>query len=91
MRYPIFIKKGNKTERFTVKILLSGTNDIVMTKSKEGFYTITFTTSRKSIIKEYPNGPLIHEKKQTIPLKKYDTKTLEYFKKLKAICTKKAA
>lgn len=91
MSYPVFLKKGNKTERFTVRILLSGTNDIVMTKSKEGFYSITFTTDRKSIIKEYPDGTLIHEKKQIILLKKHDAKALEYFKKLKAICTKKSA
>jgi hypothetical protein len=88
--YPIFIKKGNKTERFTVKILLSGTKDIVMTKNQEGFYAIAFTTDRKSIVKEYSEGALIHEKKQIIPLKKYDAKALEYFKKLKAICTKKS-
>ncbi len=90
MSYPIFIKKENKTERFTVRILLSGTNDIVMTKSKEGFYAITFTTNRKSIIKEYPDGELVHEKKQIIPLKKYDAKALKYFKKLKGICIKKS-
>ncbi|MCI9843367.1 hypothetical protein [Flavobacterium pectinovorum] len=90
MSYPIFIKKGNKTERFTVRILLSGIQDIVMTKTKEGFYAITFTTDRKSIIKEYQEGTLIHEKNQIIPLKKYDTKALEYFKKLRDICIKKS-
>lgn len=90
MSYPIYIKKGDKTERFTVRILLSGTNDIVMTKTKEGYYAITFTTNRKSIIKEYPDGALIHEKKQIIPLKKHDAKALEYFKKLKEICAKKS-
>jgi len=41
-----------------------------MAKAKEGFYTIGFTSDRKSMIKEYPDGTLIHEKKQIIPLKK---------------------
>ena len=69
MSYPVFIKKGNKTERFTVRILLLETNDIVMTKNKEDFYVIAFTASRKSIIKEYPDGTLIHEK-SSYPFKK---------------------
>ena len=90
MSYPIFIKTGDKIERFAVRILLSGTNDITMIKTKEGFYAITFTTNRKSIIKEYPDGELVHEKKQIIPLKKYDAKALKYFKKLKGICIKKS-
>lgn len=86
MSCPIFIKKGNKTERFTVRILLSRINEITMTKTKEGYYAINFATTGKSILKEYPDGTLIHEKMQIIPLKKYDAKTLEYFKKLKEIC-----
>ena len=61
-----------------------------MTKTKEGFYAISFATTRKSILKEYPDGELVHEKKQIIPLKKYDAKALEYFKKLKGICIKKS-
>lgn len=89
MSYPIFIKKGNKTERFTVRMLLSRINEIKMTKTKEGYYAIRFATTGKSILKEYPDGELVHEKMQIIPLKKYDAKALEYFKKLKAICTKK--
>nr|WP_315153385.1 hypothetical protein [uncultured Flavobacterium sp.] len=91
MSYPIFIKKGNKTERFTVRILLSRINEIKMTKTKEGCYAINFETTGKSILKEYPDGELIHQKQQIIPLKKYDAKALEYFKKLKAICSKKSA
>ncbi|TDP00714.1 hypothetical protein [Flavobacterium sp. 245] len=90
MSYPVFIKKGDKTERFTVRILLSGTNDITIVKSKEGFYAITFKTNGKSILKEYTDGTLVHEKIQIIPLKKYDAKALEYFKKLKGICEKKS-
>ena len=88
MSYPIFIKTGDKIERFTVRILLSRINEITMIKTKEGFYAIKFATTGKSILKEYPDGELVHEKKQIIPLKKYDAKALEYFKKLKAICTK---
>ena len=90
MSYPIFIKTGDKIERFTVRILLSRINEIKMTKTKEGFYAISFATTRKSILKEYPDGELVHEKKQIIPLKKYDAKALEYFKKLKGICIKKS-
>lgn len=91
MSYPIYIRKGDKTERFTVRILLSRINAIKMTKTKEGYYAIHFETTGKSILKEYPDGELIHQKQQIIPLKKYDAKALEYFKKLKAICTKKSA
>lgn len=90
MSYPIFIKKGEKTERFKVRILLSRINDITMTKTKEGYYAINFATTGKSILKEYPDGALVHEKKQIIPLKKYDAKALEYFKKLKRICAKES-
>ena len=90
MSYPIFIKKGNKTERFTVRILLSRINGVKMTKTKEGYYAISFTTTGKSILKEYHDGELVHEKKQIIPLKKYNAKALEYFIKLKAICIKES-
>lgn len=90
MSYPIFIKKGDRTERFTIRILLSGIKDITMTKTKEGYYAINFATTGKSILKEYPDGVLIHDKKQIIPLKKYDVKALEYFKKLKWICIKES-
>ncbi len=86
MSYPIFIKKGDKTERFTVRILLSRTDEITMIKTKEGFYAINFATKGKSILKEYGNGALVHQNTQQLPLKKYDTKALEYIKKLKEIC-----
>ena len=88
LSYPIFIKKGDKTERFTVRILLSGINGISLTKTIDGYYAINFETKGKSILKEYGNGALVHEKKQTIPLKNHDAKALEYFKKLKGICGK---
>lgn len=91
MSYPVFIKKGDKTERFTVRILLSRINGITINKTKEGYYAISFATRGKSILKEYPDGELIHQKQQIIPLKKYDAKALEYIKKLQAICTKKSA
>jgi len=90
MSYPIFIKKGNKTERFKVRILLSRINEITMTETKQGFYAINFVTTGKSILKEYPNGALVHEIKQIIPLKKYDPKALDYFKKLKGMCAKES-
>lgn len=90
MSYPIFIKKGDKIERFTVRIFLSRIKEITMTKTKEGYYAINFATTGKSILKEYPDGALIHDKKQIIPLKKYDAKALEYLKKLKAICIKES-
>lgn len=90
MSYPILIKKGDKTERFTVRILLSRIKEITMTRTKEGYYAINFATTGKSILKEYPDGALIHDKKQIIPLKKYDAKALEYLKKLKAICIKES-
>ena len=69
MSYPIFIKKGNKTERFTVRILLSRINEVTMIKTKEGYYAISFATIGKSILKEYPDGELVHENMQIIPLK----------------------
>lgn len=86
MSYSIFKKTGNKTERFRVRIFLSAISKITMAKNKEGYHVITFTTNGKSIVKESPNGNLVHEKLQFIPLKKSDTKTLDYFKKLKNSC-----
>lgn len=47
MSYPIFIKKGNKTERFTVRILLSGINEITTSKAKEGYYAVNFALLEK--------------------------------------------
>lgn len=75
MIYSIFKKTESKTERFRVRIFLSAISKITMVKNKEGYYVITFTTNGKSIIKESPNGNLVHEKTQFIPLKKSDTKT----------------
>ncbi|WP_139256896.1 hypothetical protein [Flavobacterium granuli] len=86
MSYPIFKKNGNKTERFTVRIFFPGISKITMTKNKEGYYVITFTTKGKSIIKEYPDGKLIHVKTQLIPLETENWKTLHYFEKLNQIC-----
>lgn len=88
MSYPLYIKKGDKTERFTVRILLSGTDEIKMLKTKEGYCAIKFATKGKSILREYGNGTLIHQKTQQLPLNKWDAKALEYIKKLKVICNK---
>jgi hypothetical protein len=86
MSYPIFKKNGDQIERYTVRIFLPGISKITMTKNKEGYYVITFATNRKSIIKEYPDGNLVHEKSQTIPLKAQNFKALHYFEKLNQIC-----
>lgn len=51
MSYPVFIKKGNKTERFTVRILLSGINEITTIKIKEGHCAINFATTGKTFLK----------------------------------------
>lgn len=88
MSYSIFKKNKNKTEHFTVRILLSGISKIAMTKSIEGYYIISFSTSGKSIIKEYPNGRLVHEKMQFIPLEAEDFKGFESLKKLQKLCLK---
>ncbi|AWK06366.1 hypothetical protein HYN56_19900 [Flavobacterium crocinum] len=86
MSYPVFIKKENKTERYTVRILLSGIDKITMARSENGYNVINFTTGGKSIIREYPDGTLLHEVKQSIPLKTSNPKALESFKQLKAAC-----
>lgn len=86
MSYPVFIKKENKTERYTVRILLSGIDKITMARSENGYNAINFTTGGKSIIREYPDGTLVHETKHSIPLETYDLKALESFKQLKAAC-----
>src|SRR6218665_2329340 len=90
MSYPVFIKKENKTERYTIRIFLPGINEITVTKSQNGHHVINFTTERKSIIREYPDGTLLHETKQSIPLTRYDAKALEYLKNLKIVCTRKS-
>ena len=89
MSYSIFKKIKDKTERFTVRIFLPGISKMAIKKGKEGFFVLSFTTNGKSIIKEYANGDLVHEKEQTIPLKKYDAKALDYVKKLKTTCQNK--
>lgn len=88
MSYSVLIKNKNKTERFTVRVFLSGISKITMTKSPEGYHAIKFSTNGKSIIKEYPDGKLVHEKKQYIPLKFKSSEGFESLKKLKKLCLK---
>lgn len=88
LTYNIQHKTGNKTERYTVRLLLSRISSINLTKADKGYYRITFTTNGKSIIKEYPDGTLLHQKSQFIPLKDQNLKILEYLKKLQLDCQK---
>jgi lipopolysaccharide export LptBFGC system permease protein LptF len=81
-------KNKNKIERYVVRANLRGISKITMTKSKEGYNVITFTGTGTNILKEYPDGNLVHQKSQFIPLKAYDPKALDYFQKLMKICNK---
>jgi hypothetical protein len=86
MNYSISRKNKNKIERYVVRVNLRGISKIAMAKSKEGYYVIIFTGTGTNILKEYPDGNLVHEKSQFIPLKIYDPKALDYFQKLVKIC-----
>lgn len=86
MNYSISRKNKDKIENYVVRVSLRRISNITMTKSKEGYYVITFTGTGKNIIKEYPDGNLVHEKSQFIPLKVYDPKALDYLKKMVKIC-----
>lgn len=86
LNYKLQKEVGNKRERFIVRILLSRISKINSIKTKDGFYGITFTTEGKSILKEFPDGNLIHEKSQTLPLKAPNSKALAYLRKLKEDC-----
>lgn len=86
MQYSISYRSGTQSERYIVRIHLPGIDTINMAKSREGYSNITFTTNRNSIVKEYGDGNLVHEKYQFIPMKALDKKALEYLKKLQVIC-----
>lgn len=87
LSYPILIKKGNKTQRYTIRIGLYGIDALKLTKSREGHPILFFTTKGKSIIKELPNGEILHEKSQFIPLKTADEKVFQALKKMKKNCS----
>ena len=87
MQYSIYNRSGNQPERYTVSIYLPGITAINMGKSKEGYNNITFTTNRKSILKEFGEGDLVRDKQQFIPVKALDEKALDYLRKLQVICT----
>lgn len=88
LTYNIQHKTGNKIEGYTVRLLLSRISTVNLTKTDKGYYTITFTTNGNSIVKEYPDGRIIHQKSQFIPLADRNLKALEYLKKLQRDCQK---
>ncbi|MEO8254787.1 MAG: hypothetical protein ABI554_10430, partial [Flavobacterium sp.] len=86
MSYGVFKKSKNKIERFTVRINLRGISKIEMTKNVAGYSILNFTGKGKSILREYPDGNLVHERTQFIPLKVENQKALDCFKKLQYYC-----
>ena len=88
LSYTISKKGKDKTERYKVWIDLSRNSKIEMVKNAERLQTISFTGSAKSMFKEYPNGDLIYDKIEILPLKIENPKALEYLKKLIKSCKK---
>jgi lipopolysaccharide export LptBFGC system permease protein LptF len=86
MSYTISKKVNAKTERYKVWIDLSRNSKIEMVKNAAGLQTIIFAGSTKSMFKEYPNGDLVYDKIEIIPLKIKNPKALDYFKKLIKLC-----
>lgn len=89
LNYNIKKKTGNSIEQYTVRVFLPRVSKINMAKTKHGYDVLTFSTNGKSIIKETPDGDLIHQKTETIPLTKPNTKALEYLEKLRINCQNK--
>lgn len=85
MSYSIFKSSDDRTERFTIRLLIAGLSEITMSKTREGYNVLLFTTKRNSIIKEYVNGSIVHEKWQVIPLERPDVETLARIRKLQHI------
>ncbi len=88
MSYTISKKVKDKRERYKVWIDLSRNSKIEMVKNAAGLQIITFKGSTKSMFKEYPNGDLVYDKIEILPLKIENPKALEYFKKLIKLCKK---
>ena len=89
MTYSIQVKEGNNIQRYTIRTSLSGISKITTGTNSDGYTILTFTTGGKSIVKEYPDGKLVHEQLQFIPMIAKNQKALTYFNKLKDYCKNK--